>query len=94
MEIKGPEGLGGAREIQPPRRTGRQGAREGSSRTDGDKVEISGLGRLKGLLAHVPEVRAERIAELKKKIRDGGYPPGELVDQAFDKMLSEETGGG
>ena len=92
MEIKGPEGLGGAREIQPPRRAGRQGAREGASRAAGDKVEISDLGRLKGLLAGTPPVRLERIAELKKRIQDGGYPPDDILDKAFDRMMSEEAG--
>ena len=93
MEIKGPEGLGGARDIQPPRRPGKPGAREGSSRASGgDKVEISSMGRYKALVSSAPAIRADLVAEIKEKIRKGGYPPDDLLDKAFDRMLSEETG--
>ncbi len=95
MEIKGPEGLGGARDVQPPRRPAKTGAREGASRAEGnDKVEISSLGRYKAIVSAAPPVRADRVAEIREKIRKGGYPTDELLSQAFDRMVSEETGGG
>ena len=93
MEISGPGGVGGPREIQPDRKPGRVESREGGSRRDeGDKVEISDLARLKGLLANLPPVRAERVAALREKIKNGGYPPAEALDQALDKMMEEELG--
>ena len=92
MEIRGPEGLGGARDIQPPRRAGKQGGREGASRSGSDQVEISNLGRFKGIVAAAPPIRVDRVAEIRQKIRKGGYPPQDLVDKAFDNMLSDETG--
>ena len=94
MEIKGPEGLGGARDIQPPRRAGKPGAREGASRAGADKVEISSMGRYKAAVAAAPAIRVDKVAEIREKIKKGGYPPDELLDKAFDRMLSEETGGG
>ena len=92
MEIKGPEGLGGARDVQPPRRPGKTGAREGAPRAGDDKVEISSLGRYKAAVAAAPAMRMDRIAELRERIKKGGYPPDDLLDKAFDRMLSEEAG--
>ena len=93
MEIRGPGGVGGPREVNPDRKPGRVESREGQSRgAEGDRVEISDMARLKGLLANVPPVRAERIAALREKIKNGGYPPAEVLDKALDKMMEEELG--
>jgi anti-sigma28 factor (negative regulator of flagellin synthesis) len=92
MEITGPGGIGGSPKINADRKPVRVPSRQGGS-AGGDKVEISDTARLKGLLANVPEVRLERIAEIKRKIQSGGYPPDDLVNEAFDRMFKEEAGG-
>lgn len=93
MEIRGPDGLGGPREASPdrrplPRSPSRSGGRTGAS----DRVEISDMARLKGLLSNVPPVREERVMAIRERIRAGGYLTDEKLSQAFDKMLSEELG--
>ncbi len=74
MEITGPggiEGIGGPPKINSDRKPSRVPPRQGGS-AGGDKVEFSDAARLRGLLANVPEVRLERIAELRRKIQAGG----------------------
>ena len=93
MEIRGPGGIGGPNEVNPDRKAGRVESKPSESRkSGGDQVEISDLARLKGILANVPPVRLDRIAEIKEKIKNGGYPPADVLDKALDKMMQEELG--
>ena len=93
MEIRGPGGIGGPNEINPDRKSGRVESKPGESRrSTGDQVEISDMARLKGLLANVPPIRLEKVAALREKIKNGGYPPADVLDKALEKMIQEELG--
>ena len=93
MEIRGPGGIGGPNEVNPDRKAGRPEPRTSEPRrSGGDQVEISDLARLKGILANVPPVRLEKVAALREKIKNGGYPPADVLDKALDKMMEEELG--
>ena len=50
------------------------------------------MGRYKSVVASAPAIRADLVAEIKEKIRKGGYPPDDILDKAFDRMLEEEAG--
>ena len=67
----------------------------GSSRNQGDKVTISSrgndLGRLAELAKAAPEIRSERVAELKSALEDGSLEVDsrELAAKMFKEMALE-----
>ena len=93
MEIRAPGNLGGPREVQPDRKSGRAPSRSrGQGGSGSDRVEISDLARLKGLLANVPPIREEKVRAIREQVRSGSYLTDAKVGQAFDRMFQEETG--
>ncbi|MCD6291941.1 MAG: flagellar biosynthesis anti-sigma factor FlgM [Deltaproteobacteria bacterium] len=70
-------------------------AKAGSSRNRGDQVTISSrgndLGRLAELAKAAPEIRSERVAELKSALEDGSLnvDSRELAAKMFKEMSLE-----
>lgn len=92
MEIRGPGGVGGPGEIRPRQPVQGPAPKETQPPVRTDRVEISEVARLKGLLASVPPIRAERVAELKKEIQAGRFLTAERLSQAIDNLIKEELG--
>ena len=57
--------------------------------TPQDQVEISAAGRMLEDLSRSPEVRAERLEQIKAAIDDGTYETAEKLDTALEKLLDE-----
>ena len=103
MDIAGPTGVGGPGSIDPRKRVDRtdrtQKPSEVSAARGVDKVELSGqteapdkashVQRLREMLSDVPDVRAERIAEIRKEIEAGSYLTDDKIDSAIDRLLDE-----
>ncbi|MHC4663901.1 MAG: flagellar biosynthesis anti-sigma factor FlgM [Planctomycetota bacterium] len=103
MDIGGPTGVGGPGSIEPRKRIERaqkaDKASEVSSTRPGDKVELSSqaqapdkatyVERLREMLKEIPEVRAERLAEIRKEIEAGTYETDERINGAIDRLLDE-----
>ncbi|MEA3332380.1 MAG: flagellar biosynthesis anti-sigma factor FlgM [Pseudomonadota bacterium] len=76
-------------------RKGDSAAEAGSSRNRGDQVTISSrgndLGRLAELAKAAPEIRSERVAELKSALEDGSLKVDsrELAAKMFKEMSLE-----
>ncbi len=76
-------------------RKGEVGTAVGSSSNQGDKVTISSrgndLGRLVDLAKAAPEIRSERVAELKSALEDGSLKidSRELAAKMFKEMALE-----
>ena len=76
-------------------RKGESAAADGGSRDRGDKVTISSmgndLGRLAELTKAAPEIRSERVAELKSALEDGSLnvDSRELAAKMFKEMSLE-----
>jgi negative regulator of flagellin synthesis FlgM len=60
-----------------------------SSRASVDEVQISSLGAMLGRLAEVPDIRANRVAELRSAILEGRYDSEEKLSVALDRLLDE-----
>ena len=55
-----------------------------------DRVELSEHSRFLDLLRRLPDVRLDRISELREAIAAGEYDTDAKLDQALDRMLTEE----
>ena len=78
-----------------PARKGEVALEAGSSKAQGDQVTISSrgndLGRLAELAKAAPEIRSERVAELKSALEDGSLKVDsrELAAKMFKEMALE-----
>ena len=54
-----------------------------------DRVEISQIARLISEVSSMPEVRAEKIAQVKVEIEAGTYITPEKIDIAVERMLQD-----
>ncbi len=55
----------------------------------GDRVEISPKARFRDQLRHVPDVRAEKVASLRRAIEAGTYDTENRLAEALDKLLDD-----
>lgn len=60
-----------------------------ASATPTDEVQISSVGQLLGRLSEVPDIRANRVAELRAAILEGRYESEEKLSVALDRLLDE-----
>ena len=54
-----------------------------------DDVAISVIGKLLAQLSRMPEVRQDRVEELRQMIADGGLEGGSDVEQAIRGMIED-----
>ena len=52
-----------------------------------DQLEISSAGKMLDRLSETPEVRAERLANIKEAIENGAYDTDEKLEAALSKMF-------
>ena len=55
--------------------------------TPRDELEISSAGKMLDRLSETPEVRAERLAQIKEAIENGSYDTDEKLEAALSKMF-------
>jgi anti-sigma28 factor (negative regulator of flagellin synthesis) len=85
--------------IRPPGFDGPKGARdrsgpaESSQAAKPDKVEISTAGLLLARLRAMPDIRSERVEEIRQQILRGTYVTEEKVNQATDNLVNDFLNG-
>lgn len=52
-----------------------------------DELEISSAGKMLDRLSETPEVRAERLAQIKEAIDNGEYDTDEKLEAALSRMF-------
>ncbi|MBX6313759.1 MAG: flagellar biosynthesis anti-sigma factor FlgM [Isosphaeraceae bacterium] len=57
-----------------------------------DQVEISPLGQMLGGIDRLPEIRHERVEEIRRQIAAGTYETPEKLEVALDRLLDELSG--
>jgi negative regulator of flagellin synthesis FlgM len=57
-----------------------------------DQVEISPLGSMLEGIDRLPEIRYERVAEIRSQIAAGVYETPEKMEIAMDRLLDELSG--
>ena len=93
MEIFGAGGASGAQPIYP--RLAPFSVDSGNSVHAGaprDHVEISPLGQMLDGISRLPEIRHERVEEIRRQIAEGTYDTPERLELALDRMFDEFLG--
>ena len=58
----------------------------------GDEVEISEMGRLLDELSQLPEIRHEKVAEIRSRIEAQTYETPEKLEVTVERLLKELRG--
>ncbi len=94
MEIYGAGGPNGPQPIYPRLADftvdASQAAQAGS--VPRDQVEISPLGQMLDSIAQIPDIRHERVEEIRQQIAEGTYETPEKLELALDRLLDEMSG--
>jgi negative regulator of flagellin synthesis FlgM len=93
MEIYGAGGTQGPQPIYP--RLAAFSVDAGSTVQAGtprDQVEISPLGQMLDGISRLPEIRHERVEEIRSQIAAGTYETPAKLELALDRMLDEMLG--
>ncbi len=88
--IYGINGYGGPQPIRPQRSTGTgtpQDATAPAKKTD--QVEISQIAQYLQKIATMPDIRAEKVENVKKALTEGTYDLGGKLSVAIDRFLQE-----
>lgn len=90
MQINGISHVHQAQAINGPHRTMGAGQAAQPSRAMGvDQLDISHEADLVSRVRDVPEMRMDRIAEIRSAIEAGEYETDEKLDIALDRLLAE-----
>ena len=57
-----------------------------------DRVEISPIGRMLDGVSRLPEIRHEKVEEIRNQIAAGVYETPEKLELALDRMIDELSG--
>lgn len=90
MQVHGPSQLHGAQPIHGPHHTrGADRAASPASPGIGDRVDISEAGQIADRMAEIPDIRAERVEQIRAALADGTYETAEKLDVAVERLLDE-----
>ena len=93
MEIFGAGGTQGPQPIYPRLATfGVDAGQTVHAGTPRDHVEISPLGQMLDGISRLPEIRHERVDEIRRQIAAGTYETNEKLELALDRMMDEMMG--
>lgn len=93
MQIQGPSQLHGAHSISGPHRAGGPPSTKSTESPQGaDQLDISPEADMISRVHELPDVRAERVADLKQQIEAGTYETTEKLDVAVGRLLDELAG--
>jgi len=84
--------IGSIDPIQPGKKPGRAGQVNENPKTDSisissEALEKAEFARTQELAAAAPEVRAEKVAELRSKINDPSYINDKVMNATADKII-------
>lgn len=89
MEIQGPGGISGPDRIELHRVEPQRPSDSRPAASTGDRAEISEEARLLNKLAEVPDVRMDRVQELRELIASGRYETPERIAKTVERVLEE-----
>ena len=89
MEIHGPGGVSGPNRIDIHRVQPQKPTEIQVNAQVGDRAEISEVARLLNQLAEVPDVRMDRVQNMRELIAAGNFETPERIAGTVDKLLEE-----
>ena len=88
--IYGINGFRGAQPINSAMNKGSGPAKSSPASTGrSDQVEISNVARFLSKISQMPEIRAEKVEEIRQSIAQGNYDTDEKLSAALDNFLNE-----
>lgn len=90
MQIYGTSQVHGAQPINAPH-TSRSVAPTSAPATTnvGDRLDISEAGQIAGRMAEIPEIRADRVRDIRTAILNGSYETEAKLSTALERLLDE-----
>lgn len=93
MQINGPSHLHGAQSLQSPQRTQGPIAKQPTDAAHGaDQLDISPEADLISRVRDAPDIRSDRVAEIREQIEAGTYETTAKLDIALGRLLDEFSG--
>ena len=90
MEIQGPSHIHGAQSIKAPHRLQSVQAEPATlDHSPVDQVDISPEAQLIDQVNDIPDIRADRVSEIRAQIDAGIYETEEKLDIALGRLLDE-----
>jgi len=90
MQIHGPTHLHGPQPVNAPHRTqAPQPAAQSGYSTGADQLDISHEADLASRIREIPDIRQDRVAEIRAAIESGEYETSEKLDIAVGRLLDE-----
>lgn len=89
MEIHGPSHIHGPQSIKAPQRLQTVQAEPIVDNTPVDQVDISPEAQLIDQVHNLPDVRMDRVADIRAQIEAGTYETEEKMDLALGRLLDE-----
>ena len=90
MQIHGPTHVHGPQSINAPHRAqAPQPSAQRSNVTGADQLDISREADMVSRVRDLPDIRADRVAEIRAAIEEGVYETDEKLDIAVGRLLDE-----
>lgn len=90
MQINGPSHVHGSQSISAPHRASATQPSDQSNNIFGmDQVDISHEADMVNQVNDLPDIRGDRVAEIRAAIASGVYETPEKLDVAVDRLLEE-----
>ncbi len=93
MQIQGPANLHGAHAIHGPHRVQGPAPQQPSGPIQGaDQLDISAEAEMISRIRDVPDIRADRVAEIRHQIEAGTYETEDKLELAVGRLFDELAG--
>jgi negative regulator of flagellin synthesis FlgM len=92
MHIHGVNHLHGAHSISGPHRTQAAATPQNDAWLGVDEVEISQEADMVSRVHDLPDIRADRVAQIRAEIAAGVYETDDKLDMAVGRLLDELSG--
>ncbi len=93
MQINGPSHIHGPQSLSGPHRTQAAAPQQAPQPLHGaDQLDISSEADLVSRVNELPEMRTDRIAEIRSQIASGVYETQEKLDVAVGRLFDELAG--
>ena len=90
MKIHGPSQVHPAQSVNSPHAARlTKPAEAASPAAGGDQLDISAAGQLADRVGQLPDIRADRVAQLRAQIASGAYETADKLDVAVARLLDE-----
>ncbi|MEW4562289.1 flagellar biosynthesis anti-sigma factor FlgM [Bremerella sp. JC770] len=90
MHINGPTAVHPAQSIRGPHHAPQAPAVDSRTQIDTvDQLDISHEADFASQVKDIPDIRADRVAQIKAQIADGSYLTDDKLDLALERLLDE-----